>query len=155
MTLSSTHQRLIPDCKDPVADVLVVGLPAELIGALEPEMFSRANSGREALGMMKLLRFHLLLASLDVPDMRPWELFHRARRAQARLQCVLLDERLSLDDEQHVRQAGASAFASNEPGILASILKCSPRLALAKFSRGNGEREAVTSEPLGPARAPP
>src|ERR1700722_19293323 len=106
MTLSTTHHRLIPDCGGPVADVLLVHVPAAAIGAMPPELFSHVESGREALGMLKLLRFHLLLASLDVPDMRPWELFQRARRSQSRLQCVLLDERMSLEDEQRVRQTG-------------------------------------------------
>jgi hypothetical protein len=46
------------------------------------------ESGGEALGMLKLLRFRILVASLDVPDMPAWVLFQKARQAQARLQCV-------------------------------------------------------------------
>ncbi|MGA2441981.1 MAG: hypothetical protein ABSH08_13570 [Tepidisphaeraceae bacterium] len=90
---------------------------------LQSDFFSHAASGREALGMLKLSRFRLLVASLDVPDMPPWTLFLKARRAQARLQCVLLDERMTFEDERQVRQVGAGAFASSDPDVLASLVR--------------------------------
>ena len=105
------------------ADVLLVRVPQAATAMLQADLFSHAASGREALGMLKLLRFRLLVASLDVPDMPLWELFVNARRGQAGLQCVLFDERMTLEDERRVRQVGAGAFASSDPDVLASLLR--------------------------------
>ena len=92
------------------------------LATLPSDLFSHADNGQEALGMLKLLRFRLLVASLDVPDMPPWELFDEARQAQARLQCILLDERFTPEDEQRVREAGAGAFASIDPALRALLI---------------------------------
>ena len=142
MTVSSHNHTLIPDGSESVADVLLVRVAPAAIASLRPDSFSRAESASEALGMLRLLRFHLLIASLDVPDMRPWELFLKAKRAQARLQCVLLDERLTLEDEQRVRQVGAGAFPSSDPAIYAALVRPSARIVHATSQQG-------------PARAPP
>src|ERR1022692_2744553 len=107
MPLSSHNHPASDDQGIPVADVLLVCVPSAAIGTVRVDFLTHAESGREALGILKLLRFRFLLASLDVPDMPPWELFRQARRAQARLQCVLLDERSTPEDEQRVREAGA------------------------------------------------
>jgi CheY-like chemotaxis protein len=128
MTLSSQHQSLIKGGEVPVADVLLVGVSPAVVRTLHPDLFSRAATGREALTMIKLWRFNLLLASLDIPDMRPWDLFHHARRTQAKLQCVLLDERLTPGDEQLVRQAGAGAFASDDPAMCEEIVRSTSRI---------------------------
>ena|SRR5579872_5209505 len=134
MTLSSQTRLIIDDCETRTADVLLVRVSPAAIGSLPSDLFSHADCGREALGMLKLLRFNFLLASLDVPDMRPWELFQRARRAQARLQCVLIDERMTIDDEQRVRQTGAGAFASIDPSICEAIVRSSARIVRPRAS---------------------
>jgi DNA-binding NarL/FixJ family response regulator len=122
-TPASRKDSSLEDGSAPLADVLLVNLPEAAIGMLRSDFFSHAASGREALGMLKLLRFRLLVASLDVPDMPPRELFLKARQAQARLQCVLLDERMTYKDERQVRQVGAGAFASSNPDVLASLVR--------------------------------
>jgi CheY-like chemotaxis protein len=129
MAPSSHDPRSPKDAIAPVADVLLVRIPQAAIETLPSDFFSHADSGREALGMLKLLRFRLLVASLDVPDMLPWELFYQARRAQAQLQCILLDERLTISDEQRVREAGAGAFASIEPALRMLLVRPSSRTA--------------------------
>ncbi len=131
MTVSSHNPLLIPNRNTSAADVLLVRVAPAAIVSLRPDSFSQAECACDALEMLKLLRFHLLVASLDVPDMPPWDLFHRARRAHARLQCVLLDERMTLDDERRVRQAGAGAFASSDPAICAALVRSSPRIVRA------------------------
>jgi DNA-binding NarL/FixJ family response regulator len=143
---------LITEGDQSIADVLLVRVSPAAIVSLPVESFSHAESGCEALGMLRLLRFHLLVASLDVPDMRPWELFLKARRAQARLQCVLLDERMTLEDEQHVRQAGASAFPSTDPAICAALVRSSPRILRASV---DAACQNIVSAPREPSRAPP
>jgi hypothetical protein len=144
MTLSSQHRTVIEDCEAQVADVLLVRISPAATGSLPSDLFSLADNGREALGMLKLFRFNLLLASLDVPDMRPWELFQRARRAQARLQCALLDERLTIDDEQRVRQTGAGAFASIDPSICEAIVRSSSRIT---WPRSDADRRVQSIGP--------
>lgn len=131
MTVSTKNRLLVADSNSPVADILLVRVPQAATASLQPDSFSESGSGQEALGMLRLLRFHLLVASLDVPDMPPWELFLKARRAQARLQCVLLDERMTLEDERRARQVGAGAFASSDPAICAALVRSSPRIARA------------------------
>jgi len=153
MTVSSQQRTWIEDRSASVADVLLVRVSPAAIVALQPDSFSQAHSGAEALGMLRLLRFQLLVASLDVPDMRPWELFLKARRAQARLQCVLLDERMTHQDERRVRQVGAGAFASSDPAICAALVRPSPRILQAKA--GGSDRDVNSSAQKGPARAPP
>jgi DNA-binding NarL/FixJ family response regulator len=150
MTVSSHNQTLITEGNQSTADVLLVRISPAAITSLPVESFSQAESGCEALGMLRLLRFHLLVASLDVPDMRPWELFLKARRAQARLQCVLIDERMTLEDEQHVRQAGASAFPSTDPAICAALVGSSPRIVRATAGAG-GKRFIPAQQQPGPA----
>jgi hypothetical protein len=103
------------------ADVLFVRVPLGVIGSLQSDLFNHAESGGEALGMLKLLRFRLLVASLDVPDMPVWVLFQKARQAQARLQCVLLDARFTPENELRIRQAGASAFMAMSPAFCAAL----------------------------------
>jgi DNA-binding NarL/FixJ family response regulator len=117
MAISSRRRNLLNEGGRLVSDVLLVRVPQSALGTLSSDSFSHADSGREALGMLKLLRFRLLVASLDVPDMPPSELFHAARRAQAGLQCILLDERMTPEDESRVRQAGAGAFVVIHPGL--------------------------------------
>ena len=132
-----------------VADILLVRIPPAAIVELRPDSFSQVDSGAEALGMLRLLRFQLLVASLDIPDMQPWELFLKARRAQARLQCVLLDERMTLEDERRVRQVGAGAFASNDPGICAALARSSPRIIPATAGgAGPGVNSLASTEPF-------
>jgi len=126
--------------------------PAAIV-ALQPDSFSQAGNGAEALAMLRLLRFQLLVASLDIPDMQPWELFLKARRAQARLQCVLLDERMTHQDEQRVRQVGAGAFASSDPGICAALVRSSSRIVPA--TAGVSDSALISPAPLRPTRAPP
>jgi DNA-binding NarL/FixJ family response regulator len=153
MTVSSQQRTWIEDRNASVADVLLVRVSPAAIVALQPDSFSQADSGAEALGMLKLLRFQLLVASLDIPDMRPWELFLKARRAQARLQCVLLDEHMTHQDERRVRQVGAGAFASSDPAICAALVRSSPPIIRAKSAASDGD--VNSSVPNGPARAPP
>jgi DNA-binding NarL/FixJ family response regulator len=136
-----------------VADVLLVRVSPAAIAALQPDSFSQADSGAEALEMLRLLRFQLLVASLDIPDMQPWELFLKARRAQARLQCVLLDERMTHQDERRVRQVGAGAFASIDPAICAALVRSSSRIVRATADRS--DKDLISSAPSGPVRAPP
>jgi hypothetical protein len=152
MTVSLTNQTLITGESPSVAEVLLVRVSPAAIVSLQPDTFSQADSGSDALGMLRLFRFHLLVASLDVPDMRPWDLFHKARRAQARLQCVLLDERMTLNDEQYVRQSGGGAFASNDPAICAALIRSSTRLT--RIKNNFAETDAVPAQ-HDLARAPP
>ena len=95
------------------------------------------------LELLKLLRFGLLLASRDLPDMQPWELFERARRTQARLQCALVDDRLTLDDERRIRQAGAAVFGSNDPSLHEAIVRLMP----PKSQIGVAHYRALTHAP--------
>ncbi|HEX4054101.1 MAG TPA: hypothetical protein VHX86_07530 [Tepidisphaeraceae bacterium] len=125
-------------CGRSVAVALLVGLPPSAVRALDSDLFSCTESGRDALARLKVLRFRWLLANLDVPDMRPWELFSRARSVQARLQCVLVDDRMTAEDERKIRHSGATAFGSNDPDLCAVIAQSS--------------RVTVRA---GPARAPP
>jgi hypothetical protein len=127
-----------------MADVLLVRMAPPEPFMDRSEIFARAESAKETLALLKLLRFRLLLASMDVPDMRPWELFERARRTQARLQCALVDDRLSMEDEQRIRQVGGAVFGLNDPGLLEAIAKFLPATSRWKPV---GARE--------PARAPP
>jgi CheY-like chemotaxis protein len=138
MTQSTQNRILIADEQTPAADVLLVRPAPALKLALQSDRFCEADSGRDALGMLRLLRFHLLVTGMDVPDMTPWELFLRARRAQSRLQCVLMDERMTPQDEQRIRQAGASAFASGDPAILEELIRTCPRIAHSIETQGNG-----------------
>ncbi|MGD0769515.1 MAG: hypothetical protein ABSB42_15130 [Tepidisphaeraceae bacterium] len=153
MTVSSRDRMWIEDRSASVADILLVRVSPAAIVELPPDSFSQADSGAEALAMLRLLRFQVLVASLNVPDMQPWELFLKARRAQARLQCVLLDERMTLEDERRVRQAGAGAFASSDPAICAALVRSSPRTVRAKV--GGADNGINSLAPSGPARAPP
>jgi hypothetical protein len=155
MARSTQNPTLTADLNTSVCDVLLVRVSPEMAAAVQPDLFSRADSGRETLAMLKLVRFRMLLASLDVPDMPPWELFNLARRMQARLQCVLLDERLTPDDEQRVRQTGAGAFASNDPAVFAAIVRPPPPIARGVATAGGRARS--TGKPVSeePARAPP
>ncbi|MGA2440120.1 MAG: hypothetical protein ABSH08_04130 [Tepidisphaeraceae bacterium] len=145
----------IEDRSASVADILLVRVSPAAVVELRPDSFSRADSGTEALGMLRLLRFQLLVASLDIPDMQPWELFLKARRAQARLQCVLLDERMTLEDERRVRQVGAGAFASIDPSICAALARSSPRTIRATATPGGPDTGASSLSPSGPFPAPP
>jgi CheY-like chemotaxis protein len=154
MTLSTHSKRLIPDEGTPAVGVLLVRPTAAMKVALHPDRYCVADSGQDALGMLRLLRFHLLVAGLDVPDMRPWELFLRARRAQGRLQCVLLDERMTLEDEQRVRQAGAGAFPTSDPAVLEELIRSSHRISRPAQSPEFSEKNFVSSAPTGPAPAP-
>ena len=143
----------IEDRSASVADILLVRVSPAAIVELPPDSFSQADSGAEALAMLRLLRFQVLVTSLNVPDMQPWELFLKARRAQARLQCVLLDERMTHQDERRVRQVGAGAFASSDPAICAALVRSSPRIIRAKAA--GSDRDVNSSTQKGPARAPP
>jgi DNA-binding NarL/FixJ family response regulator len=109
-----------------VCDVLLVRVPPEMVTLVPPDLLSRAESGRETLALLKLTRFRILLTSLDVPDMPPWELFRQARRMQSQLQCVLMDERLTPEDERRLRQTGAGAFATSDPAIFAAAVRPAP-----------------------------
>jgi len=151
MTVSLNNHELVADESPSFTEVLLVRVAPSAIVSLQPDAFSHAESGSDALGMLRLFRFHLLVASLDVPDMRPWELFVKAKRAQARLRCVLLDERMTLQDEQRVRQAGGGAFASNDPAICAELIRSLPRST--RSMSDSTEREVVTEH--SPSRAPP
>jgi len=111
------------------ADMLFVRVPLAVIGTLQSDLFNHAESGGEALGMLKLLRFRILVASLDVPDMPVWVLFHKARQAQARLQCVLLDARFTRENELRIRQAGATAHMAITPAFCAALLQSAPDIA--------------------------
>jgi hypothetical protein len=135
---------LLAETNTPVSDVLVVNLPPQMVARVSPDLFSHTESARETLALLKLLRFRLLLTTLDVPDMPPWELFRLARRAQAGMQCVLMDERLTPEDERRVRQAGAGAFASSDPALFAASV-CPPPTA----NSSNRSARAL------PSRAPP
>jgi hypothetical protein len=150
MTVSSHNQVLIADHNALPADVLLVRVSPAAIVSLRPDSFSQVQSGNEALALLRLLRFHLLVASLDVPDMPPWELFLKARRAQARLQCALLDDRMTLEDEQLVRQTGAGAFASCDPAVCAALVGSSPRIVRATAGAG-GKRLIPAQQQPGPA----
>jgi CheY-like chemotaxis protein len=109
--------------------VLLVRIAPPVSEQIPADVFTRVQSGREALELLKLLRFGLLLASRDLPDMQPWELFERARRTQARLQCALVDDRLTLDDERRIRQAGAAVFGANDPMLHDAIVRLLPAKA--------------------------
>jgi DNA-binding NarL/FixJ family response regulator len=109
-----------------VSDVLLVRVPPEMVRLVSPDLLSRAESGRETLALLKLTRFRMLLTSLDVPDMPPWELFRQAKRMQSQLQCVLMDERLTAEDERRLRQTGAGAFATSDPVIFAAAVRPVP-----------------------------
>jgi DNA-binding NarL/FixJ family response regulator len=137
---------LIADDCESTADILLVRISPAAVVSLRPESYSCADTGGDALGLLRLLRFQLLVASLDVPDMQPWELFARARRMQSQLRCVLLDERMTSDDECRVRQTGAAAFASSDPAICAALVRSWPR--------GRRHDQTVSTQPKGPATAP-
>jgi hypothetical protein len=107
--------------------VLSVGLSPAVFEPLGIEQFSASETGRDALAALKLMRFHWLLATLDVPDMQPWVLFEQARRTQARLRCALVDDRLTVDDEQRVRQTGAAVFSPGDPSLCAAIVRSAPQ----------------------------
>jgi hypothetical protein len=127
MTRADQYSPSIRILDQPAAEVLIVGVVPPLIESAHADLLTNADTGREALGMLKLLRFRLLLANLDVPDMPPWELFARARRAQARLQCALVDDRLILDDERRIRQTGAAVFGTNDPALSETVARLLPR----------------------------
>jgi CheY-like chemotaxis protein len=127
MALSPHNHSSLRGATVPVADILLVRIPQGTIARLQSNLCSCADSGREALEMLKLFHFRLLVASLDVPDMPAWELFQRARRAQARLQCVLLDERMTPEVERLVRQAGAGAFVAIDQALCAILVRPSLR----------------------------
>jgi hypothetical protein len=106
-----------------VAVALLVGkVPA---GTLDQDLYSRADSAREVLERLKILRYRWLLAGLDVPDMRPWELFGLARRPPNDVRCVLVDRNLTTRDERLARTAGAAVFTCDDPELWAAITRSS------------------------------
>lgn len=132
MDQSLKHRRELTE-DESNAIVLAVGIPPAGLEALGSERFSLTQSGRDALAALKLMRFRWLLASMDVPDMRPWILFERARQAQSRLRCALIDNRLTTEDEQRVRQTGAAIFSPGDRSLWTAIgpsaARLQPRLA--------------------------
>lgn len=138
------------------AEILVVRIPESITERFSPDAFTRAGTGLVAMQMLKLVRFRLLLASLDVPDMRPWELFSFAKTAQPSLKCVLVDHRFTLKHEQLAREAGAAVFDPSDEGIFAVLAGALPRIPP---DVGTGTRVAIRStspSPPGPkAGAPP
>ena len=141
---------------DPHAAALLVCLPPSDVGPLCPELFTCVESAREALAAMKLLQFRWLLANLDIPDMRPWELFRRVRRAQSKIQCALIDQRITADQERQIRQVGAAAFSIRDPLLLSALTRGAAwrgRLvdAAAVSARSSGDSPALNQA----ARAPP
>jgi DNA-binding NtrC family response regulator len=121
MTRSIQQSSLDGTSGSEVATILLVNIPPSEIGSPHSDSFSWTQSGRDALSLLRVLRFRWLITNLDVPDMRPWNLFERARRSQPRLQCVLVDDRLTVTDERLIRQAGAAAFASSDPALCEMI----------------------------------
>ena len=116
----------IMDESEPTPIVLSAGVPPAIVKLLGPELLSVSETGREALAALKLMRFHWLLATMDLPDMRPWVLFERARRAQARLQCALVDDRVTVEQEQRVRAAGAAIFSPGDQSLKTAIARSAP-----------------------------
>jgi hypothetical protein len=126
MKRTDRYPREIEVDEKPPTDLLLVGTAPAGIANVPQQYFSRAESGRQALELLKLLRFRLLLSSLDVPDMPAWELFARARQTQARLQCALADDRLTLKDERRIRQVGGAVFGSNDPMLHEAVRRLIP-----------------------------
>jgi hypothetical protein len=106
--------------------VISVAVSPRVLEMLRPEVFSAAQSAGDALAALKLMRFHWLLASMDVPDMQPWTLFEHARRTQARLQCALVDNRLTFEEERRIRQAGGAIFSPEDQSLSAAIARSAP-----------------------------
>jgi hypothetical protein len=106
-----------------VAVALLVGkVPA---GTLHLDLYSRADSARDVLARLQVLRYRWLVADLDVPDMRPWELFGLVRRPPNDVHCVLVDHRLTPRDKRLARMAGATVFTSDNPELWAAITRSS------------------------------
>jgi DNA-binding NarL/FixJ family response regulator len=155
MNGSLEHPNVTSVCDDSVADVLLVRVSPSLVGTLPSDLYSRVESGREALALIKLLRFRLLVASLDVPDMPAWQLFEQARRTQSRLKCFLVDERATLEDERRARQTGAGVFASDVPALCAEIVQRSARFGRVRVAIAPDTPTENASSSQSPARAPP
>jgi hypothetical protein len=122
------HFRPVTDEGELSPLVLSVGVPPASVQSLGSELLSVSESGRDALAALRLMRFNWLLATMDLRDMRPWVLFERARRAQARLQCALVDDRVTLEDERRMRAAGAAIFSPCDESLYAAIVRSTPRL---------------------------
>jgi hypothetical protein len=134
------HFRAITDESVSSPLVLSVGIPPACVNSLGAELLSVSGSGRDALAALKLMRFNWLLATMELADMRPWVLFERARRAQARLQCALVDDRVTLEEERRVRAAGAAIFSPCDESLYAAIVRSTPRTGrLASREFGAGE----------------
>ena len=75
----------------------------------------RANSAAEALAILRLSRVDLLLSSLDVPDMSPWQLIRRVRASACAPRWALVASALSTADEIQARSLGAIAVLEQTP----------------------------------------
>lgn len=121
MTTSTAKTRRASSKESVGPEILLVRIPQTAVHPFSPESFSQVNTGLEAVQLLKLLRFKLLLASMDLPDMRPWDLFRYATQTQPHVRCVLIDDRITMKDEQHIRESGAAIYDPRDPRIAALI----------------------------------
>ena len=73
------------------------------------------DSGRKALAVMRLLQFDVLVTSVDVPDMNPWDLIDQAKTAQPWRKWALVSEHLSDEDERRARALGVVRIYPTTP----------------------------------------
>jgi DNA-binding NarL/FixJ family response regulator len=103
-------------------------------------LIQTVRSGRDAIMELRIAKVDLLLAGPAISDMTMWELIERIRSARPHQKWVMIDSRLSPQNEIKARSLGAMFVCSEMP-------ECSRLHELAqnllKKSAGEKYRPAV------------
>ncbi len=87
---------------------LMVGIAVDL-GPMPGIDFHRVASAREAIAMIRILDFHLLLSGRHIPDQSIWSLIRNVRALRPKQRWVLIAEGVTPQEEIDARAMGALA----------------------------------------------
>ncbi len=137
---------------DELTTVLAVGF-GEAPGNEAAASITQAGSGREALELIRLVHFDLLVTASSLPDMPPCTLMRRVKAAWPWQKWAWVAAAITPSDEVTARMLGVTAIV-DEPADweqlveLARRLRCAeqsrrPAVAMARSSRSGGGRRPL------------
>lgn len=101
--------------------------------AVESSTFLQAQSGREALHIMRMLQIDLLLVGLYLPDMSVWDLIKKVRTLWPGQIWIMVMDNLTEQDERLARMMGASGFFHTQQLDIPELFRLAGRIRTDAF----------------------